>query len=174
MQVWAIAGGLTGGAACAAAGVIAAGTVANRALAARARTIDFDFADIALNKPFETRPRPLDCRGRGRTERLLLVADPVDGARLVVGDQQGAVRRLKDIVGTAEDLLVVEPGAGKDGLLGVLAVGVDRDKDDPVAELLVPVPRTMLGDEHAVLVLGRELIAGIELHAERRDVRAEL
>jgi hypothetical protein len=63
MQVWAIAGGLTGGAAWAATGVVAAGTMANKALAARARTIKIDFADIALNKPLKRDPARLVAAG---------------------------------------------------------------------------------------------------------------
>src|SRR5262249_6284541 len=59
-------------------------------------------------------------------------------------------------------------------LLGVLAGRIDRYEDDPIAVLLGPVPRAVLGEEDAVLVLGREHVAGVELHAERRDVRAEL
>src|SRR5258708_14667793 len=63
VHVWAIAGGLTGGAAWAAAGLVAAPTAAEKALAARAWTIKFAFADIALNRPFERNPAPLIAPG---------------------------------------------------------------------------------------------------------------
>ena len=66
MQVWAIAGGLTGGVAWAAAGVVAAETVANKTLAARARTTKIDFADIALNKPLKRNPARLVAAGGDR------------------------------------------------------------------------------------------------------------
>lgn len=36
------------------------------------------------------------------------------------------------------------------------------------------IPGAMLGDQNVVLVLGGELVAGIELHAERSDVGAEI
>jgi hypothetical protein len=49
VHVRAIAGGLTGEAGWAAAGLVAAATVPNKALAARAWTIKINFADIALN-----------------------------------------------------------------------------------------------------------------------------
>src|SRR6185437_12561919 len=76
---------------------------------------------------------------------------------------------------TADDLLTVEEAALREHrLLRVLAVRPDRDEDDAIAVLLVTVPRAVLGDEDAVLVLGRELVAGVELHAERRHVRSEL
>src|SRR5262249_55422127 len=45
---------------------------------------------------------------------------------------------------------------------------------DPRALIFVPVPRAVLGDQDRVLVLGGELTAGIELHAERSDVGAEV
>jgi hypothetical protein len=61
VHVWAIAGGLTG--AWAAAGLVAAATAAKRALAARAWTIKFDFADIALNRPLKRNPARLIAAG---------------------------------------------------------------------------------------------------------------
>jgi len=85
-------------------------------------------------------------------ERLLLVADPVDGACLVISDQQGAVRRLKDVVGTARIFWSSSQEPAKTSPWDSCR-RVDRDEDDPVANLLVPVPRAMLGDEDAVLVL---------------------
>src|SRR5690348_1237458 len=117
--------------------------------------------------------------GATRTERslvrqLFVIADLVDGTRLVIGDQQGSVGCLQDIGRAAEDLLVIQPCAGEDHLLRILAVRPDRNEDNPIAVLLVPVPRTVLGDEDPVLVLSRELVAGVEFHAERRDMVAEV
>ncbi len=68
--------------------------------------------------------------------------------------------------------ITLEPAGRKDLRLGVLAVGIDDHALDPRALILVPVPGAVLGDQDVVLVLSGELIAGIELHAERRHVRA--
>jgi hypothetical protein len=54
---------LTGEAAWAAAGLVAAATVPNKALAARAWTTKIDFADIALNKPLKRNPARLVAAG---------------------------------------------------------------------------------------------------------------
>src|ERR1041385_1292251 len=97
---------------------------------------------------------------------LFAVADLVDRTGLIVGNEQRSVRREHDIGGPAGDLLSVEPGAGEDLLLGVLAVRIHRHAFDPVAVLLLAIPGAMLGDEDVVLVLGRELVAGVELHAQ--------
>src|SRR6266567_48891 len=102
---------------------------------------------------------------------LLAVADAIDRTGPVVGHQQRAVLVQDDIGGTAEIALVAfEPAGGEDFLLGVLAVGVDDHALDPGALVLVPVPGAVFGDEDVVLVLRRKLIAGVELHAERRDM----
>src|SRR5258707_11040420 len=106
---------------------------------------------------------------------LLRVADAIDRAGPVVGHQQRAVLGQDDVGGTAEIALVAfEPAGGEDFLLGVLAVGPDDHALDARALVLMPVPGAVFGDEDVVLVLGGELIAGVELHAERRHMRAEI
>src|SRR3954462_11331022 len=106
---------------------------------------------------------------------LLAVADAVDRAGPVVRDQNRAVLGQHDIGRTAEIALVAfEPARREDFLLGVLAVGTDDDPLDAGTLIFVPIPGAVLGDEDVVLVLGGELIAGIELHAERSHVSAEI
>src|SRR6266550_2100625 len=48
------------------------------------------------------------------------------------------------------------------------------DRRDSRALIFVPIPGPMLGDQDVVLVLGGELVAGIEFHAERSHVGAEI
>src|SRR5450755_3394578 len=99
---------------------------------------------------------------------LLLVADAIDRTGPVVGDEDGAILVLDDIGRAAEIALVAFDPAGREHvLLGVLAVRTDGDADDPTALVFMPVPRAVLGDQDAVLVLGRKLASGVELHAER-------
>src|SRR5215470_3216163 len=106
---------------------------------------------------------------------LLAVADPIDRTGPVVGDEDRAVLGKHDIRRTAEIALVtLDPAGGEDLLLGILAVRPDDHALDARALVLVAIPRAVLGDEDIVLVVGREHVAGVELHAERRDMRAEL
>src|SRR5450432_3023876 len=106
---------------------------------------------------------------------LLLVADAIDRAGPVVRNQHGAILGQNDIGRPAEITLVAfEPARGKDLLLGVLAVRTDDDAFDARALIFVPVPGAVFGDEDVVLVLGGELVAGIELHAERSHMRAKI
>src|ERR1700761_3913196 len=101
-------------------------------------------------------PQPRDV-----TSLLLAVADAVDRAGPVVGHQDRTVLVEDDVVGTAEIALVaLDPAGRQHVLLGVLAVGTDDDANDAAALVLVPVPGTVLGDQDAVLVIGRELVAG--------------
>ena len=44
----------------------------------------------------------------------------------------------------------------------------------PGALELMTIPGAVLGEDDVVLIVGRELVAGIELHAQRSDMRAEL
>src|SRR5438132_10781281 len=106
---------------------------------------------------------------------LLGVADAIDRAGPVVGYQHRTVLGEDDVGGTAEIALIAfEPAGGEDFLLGVLAVRADDHALDPGALVFMPVPGAVFGDEDVVLVLRRKLIAGVELHAERGDMRAEL
>src|ERR1700730_15739489 len=113
--------------------------------------------------------------------RLLLgvvgvaVADAIDRAGPVVGNEDRTVLGLDDIGRPAEIALVAfEPAGCEYILLGVLAVGTDGDAHDACTLLLMPVPRAVFGDQDRVLVLGGKLVAGIELHAERSHMRAEI
>src|SRR6185437_11884756 len=109
-------------------------------------------------------------------QRLLLaVADAIDRTGPVVGDENRAVLVEDDIVRTAEIALVaLDPAGSEHLLLGVLAVRTDDHAHDPAALVFMPVPGAVFGDQDVVLVLGGELVAGIELHAERSHVGAEL
>src|SRR5438132_7908736 len=105
---------------------------------------------------------------------LLAVADAIDRTGPVVGNEDRAVLGEHDIGGTAEiTLIAFKPAGSEDFLLGILAVGPDDHALDARALVFMPVPGAVFGDEDVVLVLGRELAAGIELHAERRDVGAQ-
>src|ERR1700709_1132574 len=66
-----------------------------------------------------------------RCIRSLGVGKPIDRAGPIVGDQDGAVLGEQDVVGTAK--VILRPGdeaVNQRRLLGVLAVGVDRDRLD--------------------------------------------
>src|ERR1700730_3635864 len=103
------------------------------------------------------------------------VADAIDRAGPVVGNADRTVLGMDDMGGPAEIALVAfEPAGCEHILLGVLAVGTDGDAHDPRALIFMPVPRAVFGDQDRVLVLGGKLVAGIELHAERSHMRAEV
>src|SRR5271165_5136035 len=106
---------------------------------------------------------------------LLAVADAIDRAGPIIGNQDRTVLGQDDIGGTAEIALIALDPAGREHfLLGVLAVRTDGDAHDASALIFMPVPGAVLGDQDRVLVVGGELIAGIELHAERSDMGAEV
>src|SRR4029077_7258101 len=71
-------------------------------------------------------------------------------------------------------LFTLEPAGGEYFLLSILAVRIRGHAHDPRALVLMPVPGAVFGDEDVVLVLGGELIAGVELHAERCHMRPEI
>src|SRR5262249_10179330 len=107
--------------------------------------------------------------------RLLAVADAIDRTGPVVGDEDRAILGKDDVIGAAEIALVaLDPAGGEDLRLRTLAVRPDDDALDPRALVLVPVPGAVLGDQDVVLVVRRELAAGIELHAERGDMGTEI
>src|ERR1700732_4422604 len=57
---------------------------------------------------------------------LLLVADAIDRAGPVVGDEDGSILVHDDVIGPTEiALLAFDPAGCKDFLLGILAVGID-------------------------------------------------
>src|SRR5689334_14956191 len=103
----------------------------------------------------------------------LLIADPVDRARVVVGDEQRAVLHLARVHGPSPDLLALQPALGERLVLRHV-VGPQRDHHDAEAGLLVAVPGPALGEEDAVLVLGREHRTRVEHHAVAGHVRAGL
>src|SRR2546422_4889703 len=117
--------------------------------------------------------------GSGRGPRrpppsmLPLVGNPVDRSRVVVGDQERAVLHLLRVHGPAPDLVALEPSLGKRLVLGHVT-RPKRDHHHPEADLLCPVPGAALGEEGAVLVLGGEHRARVELHAVAGHVRARL
>src|SRR6201996_8437854 len=115
-------------------------------------------------------PQPRDV-----TSLLLAVADAVDRAGPVVGHQDRTVLVEDDVVGTAEIALVaLDPARSQNVLLGVLAIGADGDANDAAALIFMPVPGAVLGDQDGVLIVGGKLAAGIELHAERSHMGAEI
>src|SRR5579859_5873981 len=72
---------------------------------------------------------------------LLAVADAIDRAGPVVGDEDRTILVQDDVVGTAKIALVaVDPAGRKDFLLWILAIRADRDADDAATLVLVPVP----------------------------------
>src|ERR1700755_3515855 len=107
-------------------------------------------------------------RRRGAASNAsLLIADAIDRAGPVVGDEDRTVLVQDDVGRTAEITLVAfEPAGGEHGFLGALAVGTGGGPHDPRALVLMTIPGAMFGDQDRVLVLGGKLVAGIELHAE--------
>src|SRR3984957_8249624 len=88
-------------------------------------------------------------------QALLLVADAIDRAGPIVGDEDRTVLVQDDIVRPAEITLVAfDPAGCEHFLLGVLAVRTDGYAHDPSPLVLVPVPGAVFGDQDAVLVLG--------------------
>src|SRR6476646_779010 len=121
---------------------------------------------IFLSRQQTTKAAATRSRAAAASEHqtLLLVADAVDGAGPVVGDEHRTIPGDDDVGRPAEITLVaLKPARCEDFLLGVLAVGIDDDALDPRALILVSIPGSMFGDEDVVLVLGGELVAGIEL-----------
>src|SRR3984957_324918 len=106
---------------------------------------------------------------------LLAVADAIDRAGPVVGNEDRTILVQDDIVGPAEIALVAfDPAGSEHFLLGILAIRADDYAHDPSALILMPVPGAVFGDQDVVLVVGGKLVAGVELHAERSHVRAEI
>src|SRR6185437_8436192 len=139
--------------------------------------------DPAMTTKKHNAAHPKKLRLRRRSHRsllifqpsLLAVADAIDRAGPVVGNEDRTILVQDDVVRTAEIALVaLDPAGSEHFLLGILAVGSDVDAHDAAALVLVAIPGAVLSDQDRVLVLGGELVAGIELHAERSHVRAEL
>src|ERR1700730_18163373 len=106
-------------------------------------------------------PRPLIV-----SRLLLAVADAIDRAGPIVGNEDRTILGEEDIGGTAEIALIsLDPARRENLLLGFLAVGTCGDAHDAPALVLMPVPGAVLGDQDRVLVVGGELLSGIELHS---------
>src|SRR5438132_7827391 len=105
--------------------------------------------------------------------KLPPVTDPVDRAGVVVGDQQRAVLHLPGVDGSAPDLIALQPALGED--LVPRTVGrAERDHHHAETDLLTAIPRSALGEKRAVLVLGWEHGARVELDAVTGDVWTRL
>src|SRR5712692_1663146 len=102
-----------------------------------------------------------------------LVGDAIDRARVVVGNQERAVLHLLRVHGPAPDVLTLEPPLREDFVFRHVTTA-QRDHHHSEADLLGPVPRAALSEEGAVLVLGGEHRACIELDAIAGNVRARL
>src|SRR2546428_5509926 len=104
---------------------------------------------------------------------LVAVADAVDRAIEVIGDQQRAVLH-DEHVGRPPNVIVVLEEAGDERLHRVEApVRLELDEQEIAARLVAAVPRTVARDDDLIAVGGREHGAGVEAHAERRHVRPE-
>src|SRR3979409_1086224 len=88
-------------------------------------------------------------------QALLLVADAIDRTGPVIGHEYRTVLGQNDIVRPAEIALVTfEPAGCEHILLGVFAVRTGGHAHDARTLIFMPVPRTVLCDQNAVLVLG--------------------
>src|SRR6202041_819187 len=83
-------------------------------------------------------------------------------------------RADRDVGGTAPVLVVLDPAPGERLLRDILAVDIGLDADDPGAGMHELVPAAMLRQEYVVAVFSREVVASVELHAERRHVRPDI
>src|SRR5919106_2025317 len=101
-----------------------------------------------------------------------VVGDAVDPARLVVGDEQGAVRHDEDVGRATAGEAAFQPAGGK-RLVGRRAGAVHVHIGYAVADRRAAIPGAVLGDEDAAAVLLGEHRAGVEAHPDRRDVRIE-
>src|SRR5450759_3953910 len=106
-------------------------------------------------------------------DRLLPERDAGDGSGLVVRNEQGTVGPDEHVDGTPPCFLALEPALGE-GLLGNRLPVPEAHERHPVPDLLLPVPRAVLGDEDLAAVLGGEHRTRVEPHPERRDVGAQL
>src|SRR5262249_23029620 len=101
------------------------------------------------------------------------VADAVDGAGVIIGDKQSAIRHLVHVRRPAPRLIVLQPPRGEALLLRWLAHG-ECDCRYAVSKLLGARPGAPPGDENAVLILRWEHGTGVEDHPDRRHVGSEL
>src|SRR6266542_5518840 len=111
--------------------------------------------------------------GRSPPPSSPLVGDPVDRPRIVVRHEERAVLHLLRVDRAAPDLVALEPPLREDLVLG-RGTGPERDHHHPEADLLRPVPGAALGEKGAVLVLGREHRARVEVDAVSGHVRPRL
>src|ERR1700730_3294635 len=101
-----------------------------------------------------------------------LVANPPDSSVAVFRDKQGAVVRCGNADRTAPDVGVVDDKSGDEVLVfaGRHAI-FHPDADHFIAGPLRPVPGAVLGRKAIAAIFGREVVAGVERHAERSRMR---
>src|SRR5437016_6084346 len=100
------------------------------------------------------------------------VSDPVDGARLVVREEERPVRKLEEVDRPPPRALSVKEPF-EEGLVRDRLAPLQPDEHHAIADLPRAVPRTVLGDEDLTAVLRREHGAPVELHPQRGDVRTK-
>src|SRR4030095_7312362 len=101
------------------------------------------------------------------------VGDTVERSVLVVGAQQLPVGHHEHVGRAAGRGAALEPARGK-ALVGRSASVFDLHERHAVADRRGAISRSVLGDEDAAAVFLGEHPAGVEPHADGRDVRAEL
>src|SRR5438128_2701761 len=107
-----------------------------------------------------------------RRRLRIAVTDAVDGAVVLVRNQQRSVFHLENVGRTAVELvLLFVEKAGQEWLDLRLGAGGPGDRH-VIAELLLAIPRTVAGDKGDVLVGLREHVAGVELDAKACGMRS--
>src|SRR5579864_3630692 len=114
----------------------------------------------------------------------LSVGHAKDAAALIVTDEQRPVLEHQRVGGSG--IRVARRAIGRrrasdamqkpvdEGLIVQDLVAVVLDDHDAIANRLAAIPRSMLGHEDRVLVLGRKHRTRVKLHANRGDVRTHL
>ena len=109
-------------------------------------------------------PQPLNALS------LLLVADAVDRAGPVVGDEHRTILGENDVGRPAEIILVaLKPARCENLLLGILAIGIDDHAFDPRALIFVPVPGSVFGDEGSGAWIGKRALGVVAAAADGRE-----
>src|SRR5256712_4224198 len=106
-----------------------------------------------------------------RSHPLRPIAPPPDPIPLVVGDQQGAVRRDDDPDRTAPARAVGQLPAGDEVFDRRRPPVLHADAHDLRARWHGTIPGTVIRHEGIALVVGGELRPGVEHEPERRRVR---
>ncbi len=111
---------------------------------------------------------------RRRRARAVAVAQPPHRAVPVVGDQERAVLHQHDVDRPPDVIVAVEEARHERLELGRdrVAVALEPHHDHIAADLVGLIPRAVPRHDDLVAVGAGERVAGIELHAERRRMRA--